>query len=127
MTVSSEPPQVLVVDDDRVVRLMVRSALEKNGLRVREAADGGEALEWLRGGARVDLVVTDLEMPALDGFGLLAALRAEAATAEVPVIMITSDRRPESRERALAMGVEHFVPKPVMLAEFTPTVRHLIG
>lgn len=106
----AEPPLVLVVDDSKVVRVKVSRLLAQHQYRVALAEDGEDALRQLAQ-QPPQLVITDVEMPGLDGFGLTRRLRAEAATARLPVIMITSadDRH---RDEAAAAGVDVLLGKP---------------
>lgn len=101
---------VLVVDDSFTTRTLETIVLEDRGYRVLTARDGLEALERLRE-EDVDLVVTDIEMPRLDGFGLVERLRADDRTAAVPVVVVTSLEREEDRRRALEAGADAYVVK----------------
>lgn len=101
---------MLVVDDSKVVRIKTSRLLEKNGYRVLLADDGLTALASLDAQA-VDLVVTDVEMPGLDGFGLTQRLRSQPRWARLPVIMITSSDE-KHRTDAAAVGVDVLLGKP---------------
>src|SRR5262245_25630106 len=86
---SSPPGELLVVDDNRVYRLLLGRALEQLGHTVTFAENGREALETLRK-ARVDLVLLDIEMPEMDGYQVLEALGADTQLREIPVVMMSS-------------------------------------
>src|SRR6266566_5953016 len=101
---------ILVVDDSLTTRTLERSILEAHGYRVRVAVDGLEALELLRA-EKADLVIADIQMPRLDGFGLLAALKKDPNLNRIPVIMVTSLEGPEDQERGLALGAEAYIVK----------------
>ena len=103
---------VLVVDDSISVRRVVARQLRALGLEVDEVSDGLEALGRLRGGS-YRLVVTDLEMPRLDGFALVAEMRRLGALADVPVIVASTKADPETQQRVLALGARAFLAKPV--------------
>ena len=94
---------LLVVDDALTVRELQRSILERAGYEVRTANDGREALALLAE-RPADLVLTDLEMPNLDGFGLTAAIRSQPRLANIPVLMVTSRSSDEDRRRGLGGG-----------------------
>jgi two-component system chemotaxis sensor kinase CheA len=102
--------QVLVVEDSITSRLLLKHILEGAGCAVETAADGMEALSRLRQG-RFDAVVSDVEMPHMDGLALTAAIRANAATAELPVILVTSLQTPAERERGLHAGADAYLTK----------------
>ncbi len=103
---------VLVVDDSITTRTLEKSILEAQGYRVILAVDGLDALNTLRSGeAVIDLVVADIEMPRMDGFGLLQAIKADAALAALPVILMTSRSDPEDVRRGLDLGAEAYITK----------------
>jgi two-component system chemotaxis sensor kinase CheA len=103
-------PGILVVDDSITSRSLERSILEAHGYRVRTAVDGVEALEMLRV-EKADLIITDIQMPRLDGFGLVETLKADSRFKGIPVIIISSLERPEDRERGLLLGADAYVVK----------------
>lgn len=103
---------ILVVDDSITTRTLEKSILEAAGYRVVVCVDGQDALDRLRAGIEpVDLVVADVEMPRLDGFGLLKALRDEAAFAELPVILMTSRGDAEDVAKGLELGADAYLTK----------------
>ena len=104
--------RALVVDDSRAIREAMTSMLGREGWIVDVAEDGARALAMTRQ-LRYDLVVTDLEMPELGGFDLIAHLRRDARFKAVPVIIITSRASPEHRRRAKELGVRALVAKPI--------------
>lgn len=110
--VLDEPLHLLFVDDDPILRefAMVHLASEKG--RVSVAADGEDALTHIRAHG-ADLVLLDLEMPRLDGFGVLEALRADEATRRLPVIVITGREDVVAIDRAFAKGASSFIVKPI--------------
>jgi len=103
-------PEILVVDDSVTSRSLERSILEAHGYRVRVAVDGMEALELLRA-EKADLIITDIQMPHLDGFGLLEALKADSQLKGIPVIVVSSLEGTEDRERGLLLGADAYVEK----------------
>lgn len=100
--------RVLIVDDNEDVRRILGLRLQHAGFEVGDAADGAEGLEAVRRG-KWDLVLLDLVMPRMDGFAFLQALRATAGGP--PVIVITQYDDAENRQRALALGATHYLPK----------------
>jgi two-component system, chemotaxis family, sensor kinase CheA len=104
------PPSVLVVDDTAVVRELERSILEEAGYRVRTARDGREALATLTGDPP-DLVVTDLDMPYLDGLELTRSIRADPSLAGLPVVVVTSKAADADRRRAMDAGADAYLVK----------------
>jgi chemotaxis protein histidine kinase CheA len=104
--------RALVVDDSRAIREAMTSMLGREGWIVDVAEDGARALQMTRQ-MRYDLVVTDLEMPELGGFDLIARLRADERFKSTPIVIITSRANPEHRRRAREMGVRALVAKPI--------------
>lgn len=114
--------RVLIVDDNEDVRHILRIRLQSAGFDVGGAADGAEGLEQLRQ-AKWDLVVLDLLMPRMDGFEFLSHLK-EMPSSKPPVLVITQRDDAETRQRALALGAAHYVPKGHAFSrEFLSTVR----
>ncbi|HWF09211.1 MAG TPA: response regulator [Bryobacteraceae bacterium] len=107
---AAPPPTILVVDDSMTTRALEKSILEAHGYRVRIAVDGIEALVRLREEAP-DLVISDIEMPRLDGFGLIEAMKQDPALEKIPVIVVSSVERREDRERGLATGADAYIVK----------------
>jgi len=101
---------VLVADDSITTRSLLRSVLEGGGYRVRTAADGDEALRIARG-EPIDLVVSDLRMPRLDGIGLLHRLRGDARTNKLPVVLFSGADNEEDRQRGLSAGASAYLAK----------------
>ncbi|MBM6594800.1 hybrid sensor histidine kinase/response regulator [Microvirga pudoricolor] len=103
---------ILVVDDSITTRTLEKSILEAQGYRVVLSVDGLDALNLLRSGeAVVDLVIADVEMPRMDGFGLLQAVKADARLASLPVILMTSRDDPEDVRRGLDLGASAYITK----------------
>jgi two-component system copper resistance phosphate regulon response regulator CusR len=102
---------ILVIDDEEDLRMLNRAALEDAGFRVETAGDGIEALLKL-GGNRYDLVLSDVDMPNLDGFQLLAALSSKGI--QTPVIFLTGRSDAENEVRGLELGAEDYLHKPVL-------------
>jgi len=102
--------RILVVDDALTVRELQRSILERAGFDVRVAADGSEALSKLAEEPS-DLVLTDVEMPTMDGFALTEAIRAHPSVANIPVLILTSRSSDADRQRGLDAGADGYIVK----------------
>jgi two-component system, chemotaxis family, sensor kinase CheA len=121
-------PRVLVVDDQFIVRELERSILDSAGYRVRTACHGREALEAIAGDGNFDLVVTDLQMPELDGLGLLSAIRSDPEHAMLPVVIVTSQGSEEDRRRGAEAGADAYIVKNEFDQQaLLETVNRLIG
>jgi len=122
----SEAPQtplILVVDDSITVRRVTQRLLQREGYRVVMAADGLQALERLLD-ERPAVVLSDIEMPRMDGFDLARNIRADPRLAGLPILMITSRIAEKHREYAMSLGVDHYLGKPYSEDELIGLVRH---
>ena len=104
-------PLVLVVDDSLTVRRITQRLLEREGYRVAVAKDGLDGLEKLAA-ERPVVLLTDIEMPRMDGFDLVRNMRTDPRLADLPVIMITSRIAQKHRDYAVELGVDHYLGKP---------------
>jgi chemosensory pili system protein ChpA (sensor histidine kinase/response regulator) len=119
--------RVIVVADDSIsVRKFVGRMLEKNGYRVKLAADGLEAAELVAQHG-CHLVITDLEMPRMTGYELMAQLRQSPTTKRIPVMVVTSRAGAKHRDRALKEGATAFLTKPVQEDQLLAAVEQLMG
>jgi len=106
-------PTILVVDDSPAVIKFLSYSFKSKGYRVLAACDGMDALEKLSGLERgVDLIITDLDMPNLDGYRFIETIRQNEAYRNTPVIILTSELGDEDRRRGMAAGVSSYLVKP---------------
>jgi chemosensory pili system protein ChpA (sensor histidine kinase/response regulator) len=117
--------RVLLVDDSLSVRKFVGQMLEKAGFEVTTAIDGADALGRLSE-AEFDVLVTDLEMPRVNGYELLEDVRRRPATREVPVIILTTRAGEKHQNLARRLGVSHYMTKPVAEEAFVRLVGSLV-
>jgi CheY-like chemotaxis protein len=125
MTISSRKPLILIADDRPSSRELLGLVLERAGYAVIEAEDGEQALERVRTGSP-DLVLLDLQMPGLDGYGVLAALRAEDRFAQLPVLALTASAMRGDREKILEAGFTDYLAKPAAPELVRETVARLL-
>ncbi|MFN8076785.1 MAG: response regulator [Kineosporiaceae bacterium] len=116
-----EGARILVVDDDEMVRELLRAILEEHGMTVVTAADGAAGIEALRA-VHPDLVVSDITMPGVDGFDFVRAVRAQAHGHDVPFLFLTSRTDPADAAEGLRLGADDYVRKPVDLDELVARV-----
>ncbi len=119
--------KILLVEDQMTTRLLEKSILEAAGFRVRTAEDGVIALERLEDAA-FDLIITDVQMPRMDGFTLTARLKSDERFSHIPIIIVTSLEREEERKEGLQAGADAFLLKKSFNQEsLIQTIRTLIG
>jgi len=119
------PADVLVVEDEPDIRNLVVHHLTREGFRCRVAASGAEALARVRT-ATPDLVVLDLMLPEMDGLEVCRRLRADPATATIPIIMLTAKADEVDRVVGLEMGADDYVAKPFSPKELVARVRAVL-
>ncbi len=122
---AGKPARVLIVDDDERNRKLLGTVLRAEGYATMEAAGGREALA-LAQSAPPDIVLLDVMMPEMDGYEVARRLKADPATASVPIVMVTALDDRESRLRGLEAGAEEFVTKPADRTELRVRVRNLL-
>jgi len=118
-----EAPLVLVVDDSITVRRVTQRLLKREGFRVALAVDGLQALQLLKD-ERPVLVLSDIEMPGMDGFDLARNIRRDSSKLDLPIIVITSRIAQKHRDHALALGVNHYLGKPYSETELIGLIRN---
>lgn len=107
-----DKPRALVVEDCRTIAAIVKRFLERDGFEVLVATEGLSGLETARR-ERPRVIVTDLNMPGMDGLDMVKALRADARTQHVAILVLSSDERSECETQALAAGADDYILKPV--------------
>jgi two-component system, chemotaxis family, chemotaxis protein CheY len=116
--------RILAVDDSLTMREMLRQALTEAGFSVILAEDGLDALEKLPE-AEPDLILTDLNMPKMDGFGLIDAVRSGESAARVPILVLTTESADTLKQRARAAGATGWITKPFDERSLVSTIRRV--
>jgi chemosensory pili system protein ChpA (sensor histidine kinase/response regulator) len=124
--VQEAAPVVMVVDDSLTVRKITSRLLEREGYQVLTAKDGVDALQQLKDTVPAVMLV-DIEMPRMDGFDLTKNVRADARTAAVPIVMISSRTADKHRNQAAQLGVNAFLGKPYQEAELLQHIASFVG
>ncbi|RFB73129.1 MULTISPECIES: response regulator [unclassified Herbaspirillum] len=119
--------QILVVDDSSTVRAEVGDFLKKNGLDVALAVDGRDGLLKLKGDPSIKLVVSDVNMPNMDGLTMAEKIRSELGNAAVNIIMLTTENSPIMKERGKAAGIKGWIVKPFKGDAVLATFKKLVG
>jgi CheY-like chemotaxis protein len=122
--VRSFAPRVLVVDDSEVIRELISVNLELEGFEVCTAEDGQDALDRIEE-LSPDLVTLDVVMPRLDGFETAARLRANEATRDIPVVMVSACAQEGDLQRGREVGVSAYITKPFQPEELVQVIRDL--
>jgi two-component system, chemotaxis family, chemotaxis protein CheY len=118
--------RILLVEDDTRLRTLVARLMRLFGFRdIAQANNGEEALEHLAAGNDVDLILTDMNMPGMDGIAMVRQLRKQGD--QTPVIMLTGESDAKTQARAKRVGVTHYVHKPIDADELSETIQQTLG
>jgi two-component system chemotaxis response regulator CheY len=116
---------VLVVEDSKAIRSMMRVSLEEAGFSVMEAGNGFEALKSLPT-RTFDLIVTDINMPDINGLELISFVRSNPAYTRIPLIIVSTEKSDEDKKRGLALGASSYVVKPFSKQELMAAVESVL-
>jgi DNA-binding response OmpR family regulator len=114
--------RALIVEDSRTIAAILKHYLQLEGYEVLVASDGVAGLETARR-EQPNLIVTDLNLPGMDGLEMVRALRSDARTHAIAIFMLTSDESPETEQQARAAGADDYILKPVEPARLAARVR----
>ena len=119
------PKTILTVDDSASVRQMVKFTLSEAGYAVIEAVDGEDALGKLSQG--INLVITDLNMPKLDGIGLIRRVRSNPNCKGIPIVMLTTESQETRKQEGKAAGATGWIVKPFTPQQLVAVIKRLLG
>ena len=118
---------VLIVEDSPTMRQLLIFALSRvRGMQFVEADDGLDALKKLAS-AEFDMILTDINMPVMDGLKLIKRIRSDERFKAIPIVIITTEGGEEDRKRALALGANAYITKPIRAPQVIETVKGLLG
>jgi len=118
----------LIVEDSPTMRQMIAFSLRRfHNAQIIEAVDGLDALRKLAGAEKIDLILTDINMPVMDGLKLVSMVRQNATLRDIPIIIITTEGAEEDRERGLALGANAYIAKPIQSSHLIRTVSELLS
>ncbi len=118
---------ILIVDDSSSMRQMVSFTLRTAGYDVVEAVDGKDALTRIESGLTPNMMVTDLNMPNLDGLGLIRAVRSTASCRFIPIIMLTTESEDAKKQEGRAAGATGWIVKPFKPEQLLGVVKKVLG
>lgn len=120
-------PTILIVDDSPTMRQLIKFALKRiANSRVIEASDGVDALKKLSS-EKIDIILSDINMPLMNGIQLVSHLKENPAHKDIPIIMITTEGAEEEREKAIALGANTYLTKPIQTPELLKLVNNYIS
>ena len=121
------PVKILVVEDSPTMRQLIGFALKRLvGAEIVEASDGVDGLKKINSD-RFDLIITDINMPVMDGLKLISLIRRDVNYCKIPIMIITTEGGAEDRERALTLGADAYITKPLQAGQVLDSVKSLLG
>ena len=119
--------KVLIVEDSPTMRQLIAFALKRiRGIKIVEANDGVDGLKKLSSD-KFDLILSDINMPIMDGLKLVSLVRRDPNFKDVPIVIITTEGASEDRERALALGANDYITKPIQTTQILDVARRLLN
>jgi len=119
-------PLVLFVDDSETALASTRMVTDTMPITVKQYLSAPAALEEIKGGMTPDLIITDMNMPVMNGFEFLQGLRAHGATARTPVLMLTTETRDELKQQGKALGLTGWIVKPFNPAQLKQAIARVL-
>lgn len=121
------PKHILIVDDSKTVRNLVAFIMKKEGFKVTTAEDGLDGLEKLYAAERVDLIVSDVNMPRMDGLSFIRTLREQEAYRDIPIVVLSTEGQDKDIQVGLAVGANLYMVKPAQPEKLVRNVKMLLG
>jgi len=121
------PKHILIVDDSKTVRNLVAFIMKKEGFKVTTAEDGLDGLEKLYAAELVDLIVSDVNMPRMDGFTFIKNVREQEAYRDIPIIVLSTEGQDKDIETGLTLGANLYMVKPAQPEKMVRNVKMLLG
>ena len=118
---------ILIVDDSKTVRNLVAFIMKKEGFTVTSAEDGLDGLEKLYSMEQVDLVISDVNMPRMDGFTFIKTVREQEAYRDLPIVVLSTEGQEKDIQQGLGLGANMYMVKPAQPEKLVKNVRMLLG
>ncbi len=118
---------ILIVDDSKTVRNLVAFIMKKEGFRVTMAEDGLDGLEKLYSAGDIDLIVSDINMPRMDGFTFIRTVREQEAYRDLPIVVLSTEGQEKDIQQGINLGANMYMVKPAQPDKMVKNVRMLLG
>lgn len=118
---------ILIVDDSRTVRNLVAFIMKKEGFKVTQAEDGIDGLEKLYSATSVDLIISDINMPRMDGFTFIKTVREQDAYKDLPIVVLSTEGQEQDIQQGIQLGANMYMVKPAQPEKMVKNVRLLLG
>ncbi len=121
------PKHILIVDDSKTVRNLVAFIMKKEGFKVTTAEDGLDGLEKLYSVEKVDLIISDVNMPRMDGFTYIKTVREQDAYKDIPIIVLSTEGQEKDIQTGLSLGANLYMVKPAQPEKMVKNIKMLLG
>ena len=118
---------ILIVDDSKTVRNLVAFIMKKEGFRVTMAEDGLDGLEKLYSAGDVDLIVSDINMPRMDGFTFIRTVREQEAYRDLPIVVLSTEGQEKDIKQGISLGANLYMVKPAQPQQMVKNIKMLLG
>ncbi len=118
---------ILVVDDSKTIRNLLAFVMKAEGFKVTTAEDGLDGLEKLYNGAAVDLIITDVNMPRMDGFTFIKTLREQDVYQDTPIIVLSTEGQEKDIQAGMSFGANLYMVKPAQPEKMVRNIKMLLG
>ncbi|WP_243363354.1 response regulator [Fundidesulfovibrio terrae] len=121
------PKTILIVDDSKTVRNLVAFIMKKEGFKVVTAEDGLDGLEKLYSSEKIDLIISDINMPRMDGFTFIKSVREQDAYSDIPIVVLSTEGQEKDIQAGLSIGANMYMVKPAQPEKMVKNVKMLLG
>ena len=121
------PKHILIVDDSKTVRNLVAFIMKKEGFKVTSAEDGLDGLEKLYSAKEIDLIVSDVNMPRMDGLTFIKTVREQEAYKDIPIVVLSTEGQDKDIQTGLTVGANLYMVKPAQPEKLVRNVKMLLG
>jgi len=121
------PKHILIVDDSKTIRNLVAFIMKKEGFKVTMAEDGMDGLEKLYSADHIDLIISDINMPRMDGFTFIKTVREQEAYRDVPIAVLSTEGKEQDIQQGISLGANLYMVKPAQPDKMMKNVRMLLG
>ena len=118
---------ILIVDDSKTVRNLVAFIMKKEGFKVSTAEDGLDGLDKLYSAERIDLIISDINMPRMDGFSFIKTVREQEAYRDLPIVVLSTEGQEKDIQQGIQLGANMYMVKPAQPDKMVKNVRMLLG
>jgi two-component system chemotaxis response regulator CheY len=118
---------ILIVDDSKTVRNLVAFIMKKEGFKVVTAEDGLDGLEKLYSSEKIDLIISDINMPRMDGFTFIKSVREQDAYRDIPIVVLSTEGQEKDIQAGMSIGANMYMVKPAQPEKMLKNVKMLLG